>query len=76
MKYPKKYGTDRTPKSLEEMEMDIKSFINTIREINITAPSPITEKSFWIGLENDEWAVVANSVKEEFQGALIQEYNL
>lgn len=70
MKYPNKYGEDRTPITQKEAEIGMQDLIDNIRKYM----PQCTEKSFWLTLEDNMWTTYANSVKHNCKGKLIKEF--
>lgn len=70
MKYPNKYGEDRTPISQKEVEKGMKGLIESIHKYMPNCG----EKSFWLVLEDGMWNTYADSVKHNCKGKLIKEF--
>ena len=70
MKYPNKYGEDRTPITQKEAEKGMQNLIDSIHK---DMPE-CTEKSFWLTIEDEMWTTYADSVKQNCTGKLVKEF--
>jgi len=72
LKYPNKYGEDRTPITQKEAEKNTNNLIDSVRK----ETPECTEKSFWLVLEDEMWNIYADSVKNKCKGKLIKEFKI